>query len=101
MKPRSGMLLAVAAAGLTLAACGPSYVGMRIGPPPPRPVTGYAGVAPGPGYVWTEGFWDLRGGRWHWVQGRWVVPPRRHTVWVSGYWAPHGGRYRWHAGHWR
>src|SRR4051794_14739753 len=51
MKARSGMLLAVAAAGLMLAGCGPTYVGMRVGPPPPRPVTGYVGVAPGRGYV--------------------------------------------------
>ena len=100
MKAKSGMLLAVGFAGLMLAACGPGYVGMRVGPPPP-PVYGYAGVAPGPGYVWTDGFWDLRGGRWAWVNGRWMRPPRPRAVWVAPYWAPRGGRYYFHSGHWR
>jgi hypothetical protein len=101
MKAKFGTLLAAGFAALTLAACGPSYVGMRIGPPPPVPVNAYMGVAPGPGYVWTAGYWDLRGDRWHWVDGRWVVPPRPRAVWVSGYWAPRRGRYYWHPGHWR
>ena len=84
----------------TLAACGPAYVGARIGPPPP-PVVGVVGVAPGPGYVWTDGFWDLRGSRWVWVGGRWMRPPRPHAAWVPGYWAPRGGHYYWRRGYWR
>ena len=101
MKLRFGTMPAVAFAALTLAACGPAYVGMRVGPPPPVPVNAYRGAAPGSGYVWTEGFWDLRGNRWHWVDGRWMRPPRPHAAWVSGYWASRSGRYYWHAGHWR
>ena len=101
MKTKIGSLLATGCVALVLTACGPSYVGMRVGPPPPAPVSGYVGVAPGPGYVWMDGFWDLRGGRWSWVGGRWVVPPRPHATWVSGYWAPRGGHYYWHAGRWR
>lgn len=100
MKGTIGMVLLVGLAAWTLTACGPSYVGVRVGPPPP-PVAGYVGMAPGPGYVWTDGFWDLRGSRWVWVSGRWVVPPRPRAAWVAGYWAPRGGHYYWHPGRWR
>jgi hypothetical protein len=48
-----------------------------------------------------DGFWDLRGSNWHWVNGRWVVPPRHRSRWVSSYWENHGGRYRFHRGYWR
>jgi len=96
-----GMTLAIGFAALTMAACGPTYVGMGVGPPPPRPVVAYRPAAPGYGYVWTDGYWDLRGDRWHWMEGRWAKPPRPHARWESGYWAPRNGRYRWHPGRWR
>ncbi|MEI9974771.1 MAG: hypothetical protein WDO73_23630 [Ignavibacteriota bacterium] len=32
----------------------------------------------------TEGFYDYRGGRYVWVPGRWMRPPRAHAVWVPG-----------------
>lgn len=51
---------------------------------PARPAYGYQGEAvyapaygapPVAGYVWIDGFWDWRGGRRTWVDGRWA-PPR-------------------------
>ena len=63
----------------------------RYGPPPP-PRYGIVGVAPGPGYLWADGFWDLRGGRWFWVNGSWRRPPHRRwnpmtkQPWDSGRW---------------
>src|SRR5690349_10859970 len=87
MKARWKLLPAIGVAALGLAACGPSYVGMRVGPPPPRPAYGVIGVAPGPGYMWTDGFWDLRGGRWYWVNGRWMRPPRYRSTWVPPHWS--------------
>jgi hypothetical protein len=77
-----------------------SYYGAGYGPPPP-PRYGVIGVAPGPGYVWTDGFYDLRGGRWYWSPGRWVRPPRPRAVWVTPRWVQHGRGYRFHAGRWR
>ena len=72
---------------------------VRYGPPVPR--YGVVGVAPGPGFVWTEGFYDWRGGSYAWVPGRWMRPPRRNAVWVRSEWVqgPHG--YVLHRGHWR
>ena len=96
---------AVLALGSILSACGPTgaYVGVSYGPPPPR--YGVVGVAPGPGYVWTDGYWDWRGGAWVWAPGRWMRPPRRHAVWVPGYWEEHHERgrrgYAFRRGYWR
>jgi hypothetical protein len=91
----------VLAAGAVLAGCG-GYGGAyyaQFGPPPPR----YAvvGVAPGPGYVWTPGWYDWRGHNWTWVEGRWMRPPRAHAVWVAPEWRREGRDYRFHRGYWR
>lgn len=104
---RNLLIGALLAAGAVLSACAPGYnsgyAGVAYGPPPPR----YAviGVAPGPGYVWTDGFWDWRGGGWVWMPGRWMRPPRPHARWVPGYWEErheHDRRgYRFHRGYWR
>jgi len=76
-----------------------AYVAAYGPPPPPR--NGVMGYAPGPGYVWTEGYWDWRGGRWFWVNGAWRRPPHRHAVWVPGVWHSEHGRYRFNHGYWR
>lgn len=103
MKTFKNALLSVALLGsAVLAGCG-GYGYHRSGyvPPPPPARYGVVGYAPGPGYVWTEGFYDLRGGRWTWVSGRWMRAPRRGGVYVSPYWEPYGRGYRFHRGYWR
>ena len=86
-------------AGTILTGCaGGAYV-VAAGPPPPR--YGVMGYAPGPGYVWTEGFYDLRGSAWVWVPGAWRVPPRPGRVWVAPAWVRVGGGWRLHRGYWR
>ncbi|HLK69780.1 MAG TPA: hypothetical protein VKU19_40400 [Bryobacteraceae bacterium] len=83
---------------LTACAGGGAYY-VRYGPPAPR----YAvvGVAPGPGYIWTAGYWDRRGSSWGWVEGRWQRPPRPRAVWVAPEWRQEGRGYRFHRGYWR
>jgi hypothetical protein len=76
------------------------YSSYRVGPPPP-PRYGAYGYAPGPGYVWTDGYWDLRGSRWSWVDGRWARPPRARARWDAPRWEQHGRGYRFHRGGWR
>jgi hypothetical protein len=85
--------------GTLLAACGGGYVVSTYGPPAPR--YGAVGYAPGPGYVWTEGYWNLSGGQWIWVGGRWLHPPRPHAVWVTPEWRREGRGYRYYRGYWR
>jgi len=89
-------------AGTILTGCagGGYYASARIGPPPP-PRYGFVGVAPGPGYMWTDGFWDLHGSRWVWSPGRWQRPPRSGMRWHPNEWRNEHGHYRMYRGGWR
>ena len=56
--------------------------------------------APGPGYLWTPGYWGWNDdGGYYWVPGTWVVAPVG-MLWTPGYWGWGGGFYAWHAGYW-
>lgn len=91
---------AVLLAGMLVTGCGPAYVRASYGPPPPARY-GAVGFAPGPGYVWTDGYYNRVGGSWVWVNGRWAVPPRGHGVWVRPEWRQERGNWRFHRGYWR
>src|SRR5580658_1460864 len=69
------------------------------GPPAPR-VESY-GYAPGPGYVWVPGYNSWAGSNYHWVGGRWEVPPRPHAAWVPGHYVDRYGHSEYIEGHWR
>lgn len=74
------------------------FVSVRIGPPA-LPVYAQP-VCPGPGYIWTPGYWawnDDEG--YYWVPGTWVVAPVG-MLWTPGYWGWNDGFYVWHAGYW-
>lgn len=99
---RTALLMGLVFVALTTAGCASHYGGYGyIGPPPPPRVYGPVGYAPGPGFVWIDGFYNLRGSRWVWIPGYWIRPPRPHAVWVRPYWEPHGRSYRFHRGYWR
>jgi hypothetical protein len=96
------MAAAVLALGTTLSACAAhGGYAMHYGPPPPAPRYGIVGVAPGPGYIWADGYWESRGGGWYWAPGQWLRPPRPRAVWVPGYWSRYGRGYAFHRGYWR
>lgn len=99
---KKALPIGVAFLGMMLSGCAVNggYAAVRFGPPPP-PRYGVVGFAPGPGYVWTDGYWDLRGGSWFWVGGRWLRPPRPSAVWVPGYWHEYRHNHRFERGHWR
>ena len=71
-----------------------------VASPPPPPAVGVVGYAPGPGYVWVDGFWDWRG-RYVWVPGYWGRRPHPHAIWVPGRAHYEHGRYSYRRGHWR
>ena len=50
-------------------------------PPPPRAVV----VETRPGFVFVQGRWFRRGGRWEWSDGHWERE-RAGQVWVAGRW---------------
>ncbi|HYW46266.1 MAG TPA: YXWGXW repeat-containing protein [Bryobacteraceae bacterium] len=71
-------------------------VGIRIGPPPPPRVVRVRPVAPGPGYVWLDGYWYAVGSRYRWHAGYWTRPPYEGARWV----VPHHDGERFFAGYW-
>jgi WXXGXW repeat (2 copies) len=68
--------------------------------PPAMPVYAQP-ICPGPGYLWTPGYWayDPVNG-YYWVPGTWVTPPAVGLLWTPGYWGWGGGAFLWHAGYW-
>ncbi len=55
---------------------------------------------PGPGYIWTPGYWAYGDDGYFWVPGTWVQPPSVGLLWTPGYWGWHDGIYAWNAGYW-
>jgi hypothetical protein len=68
--------------------------------PPPLPVYEQPPL-PGPGYMWSPGYWayDPADG-YYWVPGTWVEPPEVGLLWTPGYWAFVNGAYAWNGGYW-
>jgi hypothetical protein len=68
--------------------------------PPELPVYDQPPI-PGPGYIWTPGYWAWGDGDYYWVPGTWVEPPEVGVLWTPGYWAFNDdGIYVWNAGYW-
>ncbi len=57
---------------------------------------------PGPGYIWTPGYWAYNGevADYYWVPGAWVPAPAPGLLWTPGYWGWSNGVYVWNAGYW-
>jgi hypothetical protein len=68
-------------------------------PPPALPVYAQP-VIPGPGYLWTPGYWAWGPAGYYWVPGTWIQPPTVGLLWTPGYWGWVDGRYFWHGGYW-
>ncbi|MDX2268163.1 MAG: hypothetical protein NW208_08655 [Bryobacter sp.] len=75
--------------------------GPRFAPPPPPRAAFAYGRCPSPRHVYVPGYYQWRGNRYRWVDGRWAVPPRARAVWVPGYWRPQNGVHIWINGFWR
>jgi WXXGXW repeat (2 copies) len=58
-------------------------------------------LCPGPGYIWTPGYWawDPDYG-YYWVPGTWVEAPFVGALWTPGYWGFENGFYVWSPGYW-
>jgi hypothetical protein len=76
-------------------------VGVSVGiAPPPLPVYAQP-VCPGPGYIWTPGYWAYNPvDGYYWVPGIWVMAPEVGFLWTPGYWGWGGAAFFWHAGYW-
>jgi hypothetical protein len=103
MRP-SKFLLSTAAGVAAVMIAGSASAGVAFGvsvgvAPPPIPVYAQPPI-PGPGYVWTPGYWAWGEGDYYWVPGAWVLPPDPGLYWTPAYWAWSGGAFVWNAGYW-
>lgn len=100
-------LLAAAAVLVTSqSSCLPAVSGMSVEfayvqPAPPVRRVEVITRAPGPGFVWVEGYWGWQSRTYVWVPGRWERPPKRHAHWSPGRWRHHDRGWYWVPGHWR
>jgi YXWGXW repeat-containing protein len=96
-----GLLLLMIPAALSSPSAAQIGIGIsvRIGPPA-LPVYEQP-LCPGPGFLWTPGYWawsDDDG--YYWVPGTWVEAPEPGLLWTPGYWGWNDGLYVWNAGYW-
>jgi hypothetical protein len=75
-------------------------VGISVHVGPPALPVYVQPVCPGPGYLWTPGYWAYGPDGYYWVPGTWVMPPQVGFLWTPGYWGWGGGVYLWHPGYW-
>jgi len=78
-------------------------IGVSINIAPPELPVYEPPELPGPGYLWTPGYWAWAddGSGYFWVPGTWVLAPQQGYLWTPGYWGyGDGGAYLWHAGYW-
>lgn len=98
------LLIATVLAGPMLAVPVTSFAQVSVGVsvavgPPALPVYPQP-YAPGPGYIWTPGYWGYAPDGYYWVPGTWVLAPAVGVLWTPGYWGWGGGFYHWHSGYW-
>lgn len=95
---KNKIFIALALIGsLTLASCSGSRLMVTERPIAPyyqRPFT------PGLGYIWIDGDWTMRGGRYIHQQGYWA-PPRGNRHWQNGRWQQFNNGWRWRHGNWQ
>ena len=74
------------------------YLSVSIAPPP---LPAYEQpLIPGPGYLWTPGYWAWEPQGFYWVPGTWVLAPFTGALWTPGYWGWDEGSYFWRPGYW-
>ena len=93
------VLAALLFLGLPLASSS-GYVAISVGIAPPAIGYYQQPLCPGPGYIWTPGYWAWGDFGYYWVPGIWVLAPAVGYYWTPGYWAFNSGRYYFHDGYW-
>jgi hypothetical protein len=100
--------LALLLAGLSLApallistpALAQIGIGVSINVAPPELPVYEQPAVPGPGFLWSPGYWAWGGQDYYWVPGTWVEAPEPGLLWTPGYWGWGEGAYLWHEGYW-
>jgi hypothetical protein len=103
MRINSIIALVFAIAGMT-GAVQKAHAGLFLSitvAPPALPIYEQPPI-PGPGYIWTPGYWswDDEDGDYYWVPGAWAPAPEPGLLWTPGYWGWNDGVYVWNGGYW-
>ncbi|MGD0469772.1 MAG: YXWGXW repeat-containing protein [Terriglobales bacterium] len=94
------LMLSVSVLSLSTASSAQIGIGISVRIAPPALPVYAQPICPGPGYLWTPGYWAWSDdGGYYWVPGTWVVAPVG-MLWTPGYWGFAGGLYGWHPGYW-
>ena len=91
-------MVAASFTAIPLASFAGVFVSISIAPPP-LPIYAQP-IMPGPGYIWTPGYWSYADDGYFWVPGTWVLVPFQGALWTPGYWGWNGGFYAFHGGYW-
>jgi hypothetical protein len=91
--------LAVLLAIAMLPAASFAQVVIRVAPP--APIVETRPVAPGPGFVWVDGYHRWDGAHYVWTPGRWDRPPHPGAHWVAHHYVRRGGGWVLVEGRWR
>jgi len=75
-------------------------IGISVNFAPPPLVVYEQPPIPGPGYLWTPGYWAYGPYGYYWVPGTWVYPPVVGVLWTPPWWGWVGGVYLFHGGYW-
>jgi hypothetical protein len=75
-------------------------IGLNITIAPPALPVYVQPPLPGPGYLWTPGYWAYGPLGYYWVPGTWVQPPSVGLLWTPGYWGWNNGVYIFNRGYW-
>ena len=97
---RKGLITCAIATMLT-AGVGLAKVHVYVGLAPPAPVVETRPIAPGPGYMWTPGYYNWDGAHYVWVNGQWMLPPGHHHHYVAGAWVHHHRGWYYRDGYWK
>ena len=100
---RRTILTSTILAGLTLGILAPAaqaQIGVYISLAPPELPIYQQPPIPGPGYIWTPGYWAHAPRGYYWVPATWVMPPSRDMLWTPGYWGFGPRGYVWNPGYW-
>ena len=93
-------LLGGASLGLPTTASAQVSVGISVHVGPPALPVYPQPIGPGPGYLWTPGYWAYGPYGYYWVPGAWVLAPQVGLLWTPGWWGWRTGFYWWHPGYW-
>ena len=104
---RVGAMAVAAALGLSSAAAiGPPaaeagvFIGVSVNFAPPLLPAYAQPPIPGPGYLWTPGYWAWAPGGYYWAPGVWALPPNPGLLWTPPWWGWSNGAYLFHTGYW-